>query len=75
MSDGARFYLDAGTGEILARRTRWGYFYAWMWGLHIMDLKTREDAHNPLIGFAAVSLATVLLTFVLLSLTLKRLRR
>ena len=23
-----------------------------MWGLHIMDLETREDAHNPLlIGF------------------------
>ena len=76
MSDGTRFYLDSGTGEILARRTRWWRFYDWMWGLHIMDLKTREDAHNPLlIGFALVSLLTVTLALVLLPLTLKRRRR
>ena len=30
-----------------------------MWGIHIMDLETREDAHNPLlIGFGAVALLT-----------------
>jgi uncharacterized iron-regulated membrane protein len=76
MSDGARFYLDASTGEILARRTRWWRFYDLMWGIHIMDLETREDAHNPLlIGFASVSLLTVLLALVLLPLTLKRRRR
>ncbi len=41
-----------------------------------MDLKTREDAHNPLlIGFAAVALAATLLALVLLPLTLKRRRR
>jgi uncharacterized iron-regulated membrane protein len=75
MSDGTRFYLDAATGEILARRTRWWRFYDWMWGLHIMDLKTREDSHNPLvIGFATVALATVLLALVLLPLTLRRRR-
>jgi uncharacterized iron-regulated membrane protein len=76
MSDGTRFYLDSATGEILARRTRWWRFYDLMWGLHIMDLETREDAHNPLlIGFALVSLLSLLLALVLLPLTLKRRRR
>jgi hypothetical protein len=47
-----------------------------MWGLHIMDLETREDAHNPLlIGFGIVSLLTILLAFVLLPMTLKGRRR
>jgi hypothetical protein len=76
MSDGTRFYLDSGTGEILARRTRWWRFYDWMWGLHIMDLKTREDAHNPLlIGFGIAALLTVLLALAMLPLTLGRRRR
>jgi hypothetical protein len=76
MSDGTRFYLDAATGEILARRTRWWRFYDLMWGLHIMDLKTREDAHNPLlIGLGIAALVTTLLALVMLPLTLKRRRR
>jgi uncharacterized iron-regulated membrane protein len=75
MTDGTRFYLDAATGEILARRTRWWRFYDWMWGLHIMDLKTREDAHNPLlIGFGVVALITTLLALAMLPMTLKRRR-
>jgi hypothetical protein len=73
MSDGTRFYLDSATGEILATRTRWWRFYDLMWGIHIMDLKTREDAHNPLlIGFGLAALATILLALALLPLTLKR---
>jgi uncharacterized iron-regulated membrane protein len=76
MSDGTRFYLDSATGEILARRTRWWRFYDLMWGIHIMDLETREDAHNPLlIGFAAAALVTTLLALVMLPLTLRRRRR
>lgn len=56
--DGARFYIDAQTGELLAVRTRWWRVFDFMWGLHIMDLQTREDTHHPiLILFAA--LATV----------------
>ena len=52
MDDGTHFYVDAGSGAIVARRTGWWRFYDLMWGFHIMDLKTREDAHNPLtIGF------------------------
>ncbi|HEX8624449.1 MAG TPA: PepSY domain-containing protein [Allosphingosinicella sp.] len=76
MTDGTRFYLDAATGEILARRTRWWRFYDLMWGIHIMDLETREDAHNPLlIGFGIVALLTTLLALAMLPLTLKRRRR
>jgi uncharacterized iron-regulated membrane protein len=48
-SDRARFYIDAETGELLAVRTGFWRFYDVMWGLHIMDLPTREDTHNPLI--------------------------
>jgi uncharacterized iron-regulated membrane protein len=76
MSDGTRIYLDSATGEILARRTRWWRFYDLMWGIHIMDLETREDAHNPLlIGFGIVALLTTLLALAMLPLTLKRRRR
>jgi hypothetical protein len=76
MSDGTRFYVAAATGEILARRTGWWRIYDFMWGLHIMDLATREDAHNPLlIGFAIVSLVTTLLAIALLPMTLRRRRK
>ncbi len=75
MDDGTRFYVNASTGEIAARRTRWWRFYDFMWGLHIMDLETREDSHNPLvIGFAIVSLVTILLAIVLLPMSLRRRR-
>ena len=76
MDDGTHFYVDAGSGEIVARRTGWWRFYDLMWGLHIMDLKTREDAHNPLtIGFAIAALAMCVLALVLLPMTTKRRRR
>jgi hypothetical protein len=76
MSDGTRFYLEAATGEILARRTRWWRFYDLMWGLHIMDPAGREHAHNPLvIGFGILSFLAVLLAIALLPLTLKRRRQ
>jgi len=76
MDDGTNFYVDVGSGEIVARRTSWWRFYDWMWGLHIMDLKTREDAHNPLtIGFAIAALAMALLALVLLPMTTRWKRR
>ena len=47
-----------------------------MWGLHIMDLETREDAHNPLtIGFALVALALSILALIQLPLTIRRKRK
>src|SRR5688572_1504546 len=76
MDDGTNFYVDANSGEILSRRTAWWRFYDLMWGLHIMDLKTREDAHNPLtIGFAIAALAMALLALVLLPMTTRWRRR
>ena len=76
MTDGTHFYVDAGSGEVVARRTGWWRFYDLMWGLHIMDLETREDAHNPLtIGFAIASLAMALLALVLLPMTTRWKRR
>ena len=75
MEDGTHIYVDAATGGILATRTRWWRFYDWMWGLHIMDLRGREDTHHPiLVGFAALALLTVLLALVLLPLSYRRRR-
>ncbi|HEU5285660.1 MAG TPA: PepSY domain-containing protein [Sphingomicrobium sp.] len=76
MDDDTRFYVDSGSGQIVARRTPWWRFYDFMWGLHIMDLKTREDMHNPLvIGFAIVALVMSILAMILLPLTINRRRR
>ena len=76
MNDGTHFYVDAGSGAIVARRTGWWRFYDLMWGIHIMDLKTREDAHNPLtIGFAIVALALSILAIIQLPLTIRRQRK
>ena len=76
MSDGTHFYVDAGSGEVVARRTGWWRFYDFMWGLHIMDPVGREDTHNPwIVGFSLVSVVTVILALFLLPLTLRRNRR
>jgi hypothetical protein len=76
MDDDTHFYVDATTGAIVARRTGWWRFYDFMWGLHIMDLETREDAHNPLlIGFGIVSLAMALIALIQLPLTIRRRRK
>jgi len=73
MSDGTHFYVDAANGEIVARRTRFWRFYDWMWGLHIMDLETREDTHNPwILGFGIATLMTTFLALLLLPMTVKR---
>lgn len=68
-TDGARFYVDADTGELLAVRTEFWRFYDFMWGLHIMDLQDREDTHHPiLIGFAAIgALAAVLAVLLMIA--------
>lgn len=76
MSDGTNFYVDARSGEVVATRTPFWRVFDLMWGLHIMDLETREDTHNPLvIGFAIVALLTTLLALVMLPLTIRRRRR
>ena len=66
-ADGLHVYVDALTGEVLAvRSTQWRLFDV-MWGLHIMDLQSREDTHHPLlIGFAGLAFTGVLMGVVLL---------
>jgi hypothetical protein len=66
-ADGAHLYLDADTGAVLAVRTRWWRAYDFAWGLHIMDLQTREDTSNPFLWlFGTLALALSLLGSVLL---------
>jgi hypothetical protein len=63
-ADGTRLYIDADTGSFLALRTGQWRLYDVMWGLHIMDLQTREDSHNiVLILFAALAFLALLLAF------------
>jgi hypothetical protein len=67
LADGTRIYVGRDSGEIAAVRTRWWRVFDFMWGLHIMDLQTREDTHHPLlIGFAALALLSTILGITLL---------
>ncbi len=76
MSDGTHFYLNAATGEIVARRTAFWRLYDFMWGIHIMDPVGREDTHNPwVIGFGLLALVTTILAIVMLPMTIARRRR
>lgn len=57
LEDGTHVYVGRDSGSIEAVRTRWWRFYDVFWGLHIMDLQTRENTHHPiLILFAALAL-------------------
>jgi hypothetical protein len=76
MTDGTHFYVDAGSGEVVARRTGWWRFYDFMWGLHIMDPATREDTHNPfVIGFGLLALVSTVLAIILLPMAKTRNRK
>lgn len=67
LADGTRIYVGRDSGEIAAVRTRWWRVFDFMWGLHIMDLQTRENTHHPLlIGFAALALVSTILGTTLL---------
>ena len=76
LADDTHVYVGRDSGEIEAVRTRWWRIYDFFWGLHIMDLETREDSHNNwLLAFAALSLMTALLALVLLPLSSRRKKR
>jgi hypothetical protein len=63
-TDGTRLYVDADAGSLLALRTDQWRLYGVMWGLHIMDLQTREDSQNFMpILFAAMAFFALLLAF------------
>lgn len=57
LHDGTHVYVGQDSGRIEAVRTRWWRVYDFFWGLHIMDLQTRENAHNPIIiAFAGLTI-------------------
>ena len=73
MDDGTHFYVDGGSGEVIARRTSWWRFYDFMWGLHIMDLQGREETNNPwIVSFTVLALLTTIMAIVLLPMTIRR---
>ena len=72
-SDGTHFYVDAGSGEIVARRTRFWRLYDFMWGLHIMDLQGRNQTNNPwVVTFSLLALVMTLMALVLLPLATRK---
>ena len=72
-SDGTHVYVDADTGTVLALRSRQWRAYDFMWGLHIMDLETREEtSHLILVVFAAIASTSTILGLILLLLASRR---
>lgn len=66
-ADDTHIYIAAATGEVLAVRSSWWRTFDFVWGLHIMDLQTREDTSHPiLIVFAALGVLGSLLGCVLM---------
>jgi hypothetical protein len=73
MDDGTHFYVDAGSGAVVAKRTQFWRFYDFMWGLHIMDLQGRKETHNPwVVTFSVLTLVMVLMALVLLPLATRK---
>ena len=67
LTDGTHVYIGQQTGEIEAVRTRWWRAFDLMWGLHITDLKTREETSHPILMlFAALSAIGALMGCVLM---------
>jgi hypothetical protein len=67
LEDGTHVYVGTETGQVEAIRTRWWRLFDVMWGLHIMDLETREDTHHPiLILFAVLAVIGSLLGCILM---------
>lgn len=67
--DDTHIYVDAETGAVLATRSALWRVFDFMWGLHIMDLQTRDNTSHPiLIGFAALAMVSILIGIILLPL-------
>lgn len=67
LEDGTHVYVGQHTAKIESVRTRWWRIFDFMWGLHIMDLQTREDTSHPiLILFAGLGVIGSLLGCVLM---------
>ncbi len=75
LTDGTYVYVGQHSGKIEAVRTQFWRAFDFAWGLHIMDLQTREDNHHPvLIFFAGLAFLGSILGFTLLFMRGKRKR-
>jgi hypothetical protein len=73
MDDGTHFYVDAGSGAVVARRTRFWRVYDFMWGIHIMDLQGRKQTHNPwVVTFSLLAIVMTLMALILLPMATKK---
>lgn len=58
LENGTRIYVNRQSGAIEAVRTRWWRFFDVLFGLHVMDLETREPGPNPwILVFSALAIA------------------
>lgn len=74
-ADGAHVYIDADTGAVLALRTTQWRLYDIMWGLHILDPRTRENTSSALLIVTAAIAISGTLTGVILLFLRRRKRR
>jgi hypothetical protein len=58
----SRIYVHALTGKVVARRNDIWRLYDFLWSLHIMDYRTREDFNHPLLIGAALAAFCLCLT-------------
>ncbi len=56
-SDNTHLYVSTAAGKVTARRSGTWRLYDFLWSLHIMDYRTRDDFNNWLvIAFAGLGL-------------------
>lgn len=69
-------YVDAWTGEVVARRTGKWRLFDFLWMLHIMDFDERDDFNTPLLQISALlGLILALTGLIYWALTTRVLRR
>ncbi|MEP5938685.1 MAG: PepSY domain-containing protein [Erythrobacter sp.] len=67
LRDGTHVYIGRATAQVEAVRTTWWRVFDFMWGLHIMDLRDRENTSHPiLIIFTALALIGAVLGSILM---------
>ena len=60
--DALRIYLDAWTGEVVARRTSTWRIFDFLWMLHILDFQERDNFNQPLLQFMALAGLLIVIT-------------
>ncbi|WP_435417239.1 PepSY domain-containing protein [Parerythrobacter aurantius] len=67
LANGTQVYVNRRNGTIEAVRTRWWRFFDVLFGLHVMDLETREPGPNPwILVFSGLAIAGAVLGCILM---------